>query len=101
MKFGKNMILDKDVVFNFITGGLLIAASGMIAKHYSSYWSGVLYGSLPLAAYYLYFYSIYINKGEKKDGYEFINGCILGGVIWIGLVAILYPFHQYVTLKLN
>jgi len=95
------MKIDQDVIFNFISGGLLIAISGIIAKHYSSYWSGILYGSLPLAAYYLYFYSIYINNGRKKDGYEFINGCLIGGILWIGFVALLYPFHNYVTLKLN
>ena len=95
------MKIDKDIIFNFISGGLLIAASGMIAKHYSSYWSGILYGSLPLAAYYLYFYSIYINNGRKKDGYEFINGACLGGILWVGFVALLYPFHKFVTLKLN
>ena len=93
------MKFDQDIIFNFIFGGLLIATTGAISKYYSSYWSGIIYGSFPLAAYYLYFYAIYINSGRKKDGYEFINGCIIGGMLWVIFVALLYPFHKYVVLK--
>ena len=93
------MKIDNDIIFNFICGGLLITISGAISKYYSSYWSGLLYGSFPLAAYYLYFYAIYINGGRKKDGYEFIIGSTVGGLMWVGFILLLYPFHKYVVLK--
>ena len=87
---------DTDVIYNFIAGGLLIAVSGYISKFYSSYVSGLLYGSLPLGAYYLYLYSIY-NEGGKQTaesnlekGIDFVNGSVIGGVLWVIMLAMLY-----------
>lgn len=93
------MKIDKEFIVNFLAGGTLIAVCGYISKYYSVYLSGFLYGSLPFAAYYLYFYAVYINKGRKKDGIEFINGCISGGALWILFIALLYPFHHLFVLK--
>ena len=87
---------DTDFIYNFIAGGLLIAVSGYISKFYSSYVSGLLYGSLPLGAYYLYLYSIY-NEGGKQTskknldkGLDFVNGSVIGGVLWVIMLAMLY-----------
>ena len=49
-------MIDKDIVINFLAGGILIGLSGFLSKHYGGYVSGLLYGSMPVAAYYLYFY---------------------------------------------
>ena len=91
-----NLVLDTDIICNFIAGGLLIAVSGYISKFHSPYVSGLLYGSLPLGAYYLYLYSIY-NGGTKSNfitdldkGREFVNGSVIGGVIWVIMLAMLY-----------
>jgi len=90
------LVFDTDVIYNFIAGGLLIAVSGYISKFYSSYVSGLLYGSLPLGAYYLYLYSIY-NEGGKQTaesnlekGLDFVNGSVIGGVLWVIMLAMLY-----------
>ena len=85
-------MIDKDIVINFLAGGILIGLSGYLSKHYGGYISGLLYGSMPLAAYYLYFYSIYVKK-EKQNGFNFINGSVVGGVFWVVFVALLYPLH--------
>tara|TARA_B100001093_G_C26077202_1_gene697080 strand:- start:64 stop:429 length:366 start_codon:yes stop_codon:yes gene_type:complete len=91
---------DLDFIYNFIAGGLLIAISGYISKFYSPYISGFLYGSVPLGAYYLYLYSIY-NGGSKSqlktdsdNGLEFVNGSVIGGILWVFMVAMLY-FNLY------
>lgn len=91
-----NLVLDTDIICNFIAGGLLIAVSGYISKFHSPYVSGLLYGSLPLGAYYLYLYSIY-NGGTKSNfitdldkGREFVNGSVIGGVLWVIMLAMLY-----------
>lgn len=90
------LVFDTDFIYNFIAGGLLIAVSGYISKFYSSYVSGLLYGSLPLGAYYLYLYSIY-NEGGKQTaesnldkGLDFVNGSVIGGVLWVVMLAMLY-----------
>jgi len=90
------LVFDTDVIYNFIAGGLLIAVSGYISKFYSSYVSGLLYGSLPLGAYYLYLYSIY-NEGGKETsdsnldkGLDFVNGSVIGGILWVIMLAMLY-----------
>lgn len=90
------LVFDTDFIYNFIAGGLLIAVSGYISKFYSSYVSGLLYGSLPLGAYYLYLYSIY-NDGDKQTsktnlekGLDFVNGSVIGGVLWVIMLAMLY-----------
>ena len=90
------LVFDTDIIYNFIAGGLLIAVSGYISKFYSSYVSGLLYGSLPLGAYYLYLYSIY-NEGGKQPsktnldkGLDFVNGSVIGGVLWVIMLAMLY-----------
>lgn len=87
---------DKDIVYNFIAGGLLISVSAYISKYYSSYVSGLIYGSLPFGAYYLYLYSIY-NGGTQKNlttdldkGIDFVNGSVLGGIIWVIMMMMLY-----------
>lgn len=82
-------MIDKEIVFNFITGGLLIAGCGYITKSYNSYSSGFVYGSLPLGAYYLYLYTLY-TKNNKTDAIKYINGAILGGVLWVLVVGLLY-----------
>jgi hypothetical protein len=91
-----NLVLDTDIICNFIAGGLLIAVSGYISKFHSPYVSGLLYGSLPLGAYYLYLYTIY-NGGTKPNfvtdldkGREFVNGSVVGGVLWVIMLAMLY-----------
>jgi len=88
--------VDTDVIYNFIAGGLLIAVSGYISKYYSSYISGLIYGSLPFGAYYLYLYSIY-NGGTEKNlstdldkGVDFVNGSVIGGILWVIMLAMLY-----------
>lgn len=87
---------DSDFIYNFIAGGLLIAVSGHISKFYSSYASGLLYGSLPLGAYYLYLYSIYNENNQRNlkndvdNGLGFINGSVVGGILWVIMVAMLY-----------
>ena len=87
---------DKDIILNFIAGGLLISVSGYISKYYSSYISGLLYGSLPFGAYYLYLYSIY-NGGTDKNlstdldkGIDFVNGSVIGGILWVIMLMMLY-----------
>lgn len=85
-------MIDKDIVINFLAGGILIGLSGYLSKHYGGYVSGLLYGSMPVAAYYLYFYSIYVKK-EKKNGFNFINGSVIGGILWVVFVMLLYPLH--------
>ena len=87
---------DKDIILNFIAGGLLISVSGYISKYYSSYISGLLYGSLPFGAYYLYLYSIY-NGGADKNwssdldkGIDFVNGSVIGGILWVIMLMMLY-----------
>ena len=97
--FSKNLQqfkFDTDIIYNFIAGGLLIAVSGYISKFYSPYLSGLLYGSLPFGAYYLYLYSIY-NSGNSKDfksgldkGVDFVNGSVIGGILWVIMLAALY-----------
>ena len=97
--FSKNLTsfkFDTDFIYNFIAGGLLIAISGYISKFYSSYLSGLLYGSLPFGAYYLYLYSIY-HGGTKKDfksdldkGVDFVNGSVIGGILWVAMLSVLY-----------
>lgn len=90
------MNIDTDIIYNFVAGGLLIAVSGYISKFHSPYISGLLYGSLPVGAYYLYLYSIYnegTNSGFITDldkGREFVNGSVIGGVLWIIMLAMLY-----------
>ena len=88
--------VDTDFIYNFIAGGLLIAVSGYISKYYSSYISGLIYGSLPFGAYYLYLYSIY-NGGTEKNlttdldkGVDFVNGSVIGGILWVIMLAMLY-----------
>lgn len=87
---------DKDIIFNFVAGGLLIAVSGYISKYYSSYISGLIYGSLPFGAYYLYLYSIYNGGTEKNlttdldEGIDFVNGSVVGGILWVVMLGILY-----------
>ncbi len=98
-QFSRNIInfkFDTDFIYNFIAGGLLIAISGYISKFYSSYLSGLLYGSLPFGAYYLYLYSIY-NGGTNKDfksdldkGVDFVNGSVIGGILWVIMLMLLY-----------
>ena len=46
--------------------------------------------------YYLYLYSIY-NGGTKKDfksdidkGIDFVNGSVIGGILWVIMLAVLY-----------
>lgn len=85
-------MIDKDIVINFLAGGILIGLSGYLSKHYGGYIGGLLYGSAPFAAYYLYFYSIYVKK-ENKNGFNFINGAVVGGILWIVFVMLLYPLH--------
>lgn len=87
---------DKDIVYNFIAGGLLISGSAYISKYYSSYISGLIYGSLPFGAYYLYLYSIY-NGGTQKNlttdldkGIDFVNGSVIGGILWVIMMMMLY-----------
>ena len=97
--FSKNLQqfkFDTDIIYNFIAGGLLIAVSGYISKFYSPYISGLLYGSLPFGAYYLYLYSIY-NGGTEKNlttdldkGVDFVNGSIVGGILWVVMLGMLY-----------
>ena len=90
------LAFDPDFIYNFVAGGLLIAIAGYISKFYSSYASGLLYGSLPLGAYYLYLYSIYNDhtqrnlKKEVDKGLEFIHGSVIGGILWVIMVAMLY-----------
>jgi len=90
------LAFDSDFIYNFIAGGLLIAVAGHISKFYSSYASGLLYGSLPLGAYYLYLYSIYNENNQRNlkndvdKGLEFINGSVVGGILWVVMVAMLY-----------
>ena len=85
-------MFDKDIIVNSIAGAVLVAISGYLSKHYGGYVSGLLYGAAPFAAYYLYFYSIYVKK-DKKNGFNFINGTIVGGILWLFLVMLLYPLH--------
>ena len=85
-------MIDRDIMVNAIAGALLVAVSGYLSKYYSGYLSGLLYGISPFAAYYLYFYSIYVKK-DKKNGFSFINGTIVGGILWLFLVMLLYPLH--------
>ena len=97
--FSKNLQqfkFDTDIIYNFIAGGLLIAISGYISKFYSPYISGLIYGSLPVGAYYLYLYSIY-NSGNTNDfksgtdkGLDFVNGSVIGGILWVVMLAVLY-----------
>lgn len=85
--------MDREFVLNFIFGGLMIAVCGHIGKRYSNYASGILYGSVPLGAYYLYFY--FTEVVGQKNGYEYIKGCIYGGILWLVFVVLLYPVHYY------
>lgn len=90
------LAFDTDFIYNFVAGGLLIAISGYISKFHSSYASGLLYGSLPLGAYYLYLYSIYNDNNQRNlknhvdKGLEFIHGSVIGGILWVIMVAMLY-----------
>lgn len=90
------LVFDTDIIYNFIAGGLLIAVSGYISKFHSPYISGLLYGSLPLGAYYLYLYSIYNGGGKQTTesnfdkGLDFINGSVIGGILWVIMLAMLY-----------
>ena len=70
---------------NFIVGGLLIATSGLLSDIHSTYFAGLLYGSLPLGAFYLYWYSL-----KNKNPIDFIHGSVLGGIVWVLMVAMLY-----------
>ena len=85
-------MIDRDIIVNSIAGALLVAVSGYLSKYYSGYLSGLLYGISPFAAYYLYFYSIYVKK-DKKNGFSFINGTVVGGILWLFLIMLLYPLH--------
>jgi len=91
-----SLVLDTDIIYNFIAGGLLIAVSGYISKFHSPYVSGLLYGSLPLGAYYLYLYSIYNGGGKQTTesnfdkGLDFVNGSVIGGILWVIMLAMLY-----------
>ena len=107
-QFSRNIINFKFVtvfIYNFIAGWLLIAISGYISKFYSSYLSGLLYGSLPFGAYYLYLYSIY-NGGTNKDfksdldkGVDFVNGSVIGGILWVIMLMLLYlNLHNPITI---
>ena len=82
-------MIDNEIIFNFIAGGLLIAGCGYITKAYNSYSSGFVYGSLPLGAYYLYLYTLY-TKNNKRDAIKYINGAVLGGILWVLAVGLLY-----------
>ena len=90
------LVFDTDIIYNFIAGGLLIAVSGYISKFHSPYISGLLYGSLPLGSYYLYLYSIYNGGGKQTTesnfdkGLDFINGSVIGGILWVIMLAMLY-----------
>ena len=49
-----------------------------------------------LNAYYLYLYSIY-NGGTEKNlttdldkGVDFVNGSVIGGILWVIMLAMLY-----------
>ena len=88
--------IDTEFIYNFIVGGLVIATSGYISKFYSSYLSGLLYGSVPFATYYLYLYTVY-NSKERRDfkmrlnkGHQFINGAVIGGIIWVFMISLIY-----------
>ena len=82
-------MLDKDIIFNFIAGGLLISICGYITKSRDSYASGFVYGSLPLGAYYLYLYTLY-TKNNNGDAVKYINGAFFGGILWVLVVGLLY-----------
>jgi hypothetical protein len=71
----------------------MIAVCGHIGKRYSSYASGILYGAVPIGAYYLYFYFTRVLK--QNNGYDYIKGCIYGGLLWIAFIMLLYPVHYY------
>lgn len=90
-------MIDKDFLYNFIAGGLLISICAHITKSNDSYASGFVYGSLPLGAYYLYLYTLYTKK-NSKDAIKYINGAFLGGILWVLTVGLLYinyfnPIH--------
>jgi hypothetical protein len=72
-------------LLNFLVGGLLIASSGYLSDTHSTYYAGLMYGSLPLGAFYLYWYSL-----KNKNPLDFINGSILGGIVWVIMVAMLH-----------
>ena len=82
-------MIDKDFLYNFITGGLLISVCGYISKSNDSYSSGFIYGSLPLGAYYLYLYTLYTKK-NSNESMKFVNGAFLGGILWVLTVGLLY-----------
>jgi hypothetical protein len=77
--------MERNFFFNFVVGGLLIATSGFLSDTHSTYFAGLLYGSLPLGAFYLYWYSL-----KNKNPVDFIHGSVLGGIVWVLMVAILY-----------
>ena len=74
---------------NMVLGGFVIATSALITENVSTTLGGVLYGSLPLGAFYLYLYVYFIN-GSRSSNIQFINGSVMGGILWVIMVCLLY-----------
>tara|TARA_A100001015_G_scaffold299286_1_gene383154 strand:- start:836 stop:1273 length:438 start_codon:yes stop_codon:yes gene_type:complete len=82
----------KGLLFNFVVGGSLIAASGFISDVYSSSLSGIFYGSMPLGLIYLYIY-IQLNKNNNESK-EYALFSIIGGLIWVIIAVMLWSFNR-------
>ena len=74
---------------NMVLGGFVIATSALITENVSTTLGGVLYGSLPLGAFYLYLYVNFI-YGSRSSNIQFINGSVMGGILWVIMVCLLY-----------
>lgn len=79
----------KKFFINMVLGGFVIAMSALITENVSTTLGGVLYGSLPLGAFYLYLY-VYFIYGSRSSNIQFINGSVMGGILWVIMVCLLY-----------
>jgi hypothetical protein len=89
----QNLSVIQKFFINMLIGGFFIALAGFTTEIFSSTLGGVLYGSLPIGAFYLYIF-VYLNNIHKTnvriESLNFINGSVLGGIIWVILVCLLY-----------
>ena len=70
---------------NFVLGGFLIAVAGWLANiRESSFFAGLIYGSLPIGLFYLYWQ---LAASQRRS---FVDGSMVGGLVWVAIASCLY-----------
>jgi len=78
----------KDLVLNFIAGGVVVAGTVFLATRVSSKWAA-LFWSLPLTLAPVIIY-LHLRKAKQEDISTFAGNIVPGLLVLIGYVIILY-----------